>query len=857
MKKHLALFVIALSVIIVIPTHGKIEPSKKKKEPVKKEEKKPEDKFGDLVKKCKKKEGFLTFYTDTVSGKTYIEIQKSQLNQEFIYFNYIENAPVETGYHKGSFGDSKIVVFKKNYERLEIVQSNTNFYHDPSNAISKSASSNINNPILASEKIEATSLDGNKMLIDGDALLLSEKMQLVKMPAPRGGDAPLGSLSKEKSKINSIRTYTENSEIVVSYVYETSSPSIGGDAVADGRNVTVQYQHSFLSVPQNNFKPRFDDPRIGYFTTQVNDMTVASATPWRDVIHRWNLEKKNPSELLSDPIQPITFWMENTTPVEFRPIIKDAVERWSVAFEAAGFKNAIVCLQQPDDAAWDAGDIRYNVLRWTSTPAPPFGGYGPSFVNPRTGEILGADIMLEWVALTNRVYADRTFRLSNSLTEEQEQLLKEKGSRNPFLCNAAAMSNEQLIFGTNAASVLGASELEKQEIVRQMLYRLVLHEVGHTLGLTHNMRASTLHSVAEIKNIEKVNQEGLANSVMEYPAFNYQLNPNEQALYCDVKVGPYDKWVIEYGYSQALTDDVKEKERLDKITARSTEHQLAYGNDADDMRTAGRGIDPDVNIFDLSSDPVAYGAERCELVKVVLPKLKDRLITSNESYAELLQSFLIATKEYGTQTNVMTRQIGGVHYDRAFAGQGSLVKPLEPVSEVKQKEAMKALAKYAFASDVWSEAIPTFNYLLDQRRGFSQYSKSDDPKIHDRILDMQSECLNHIMHPRVHQRIIDSYMYGNTYSIDEVMFDLTQAIFESDLKGEVNTIRQNLQIEYTQRLIAMLDEKNRYDYVSQGIALAEMKRIKKLEEGNVAGSVLTKAHRAHVVQLIDNALSAK
>ena len=371
------------------------------------------------------------------------------------------------------------------------------------------------------------------------------------------------------------------------------------------------------------------------------------------------------------------------------------------------------------------------------------------------------------------------------------------------------------------------------------------------------MRASTLQSVADIKNVEKINKEGLANSVMEYPAFNYQLNPKEQALYCDVKVGPYDKWVIEDGYSQALSDEQKEKERLDKITARSIEHQLAYGNDADDMRTAGRGIDPDVNIYDLSSDPVAYGAERCELVKVVLPKLKDHLITSNESYAELLQSFLIATKEYGIQTNVMTRQIGGVHYDRAYAGQGSSVKPLEPVSEVKQKEAMKALAKYAFAADVWSEAIPTFNYLLDQRRGFGHFSNSNDPKIHDRILDMQVECLNHLLHPRVHQRIIDSYMYGNTYNIDEVMFDLTQAIFESDLKGEVNTIRQNLQIEYTRRLISMLDEKNRYDNVSQGVALAELKRIKKFEETNAAGNALTKAHRAHVVQLIDDALSAK
>ncbi|MFM7722665.1 MAG: zinc-dependent metalloprotease, partial [Bacteroidota bacterium] len=220
-------------------------------------------------------------------------------------------------------------------------------------------------------------------------------------------------------------------------------------------------------------------------------------------------------------------------------------------------------------------------------------------------------------------------------------------------------------------------------------------------------------------------------------------------------------------------------------------------------------------------------------------------------------SFLIATKEYGIQTNVMTRQVGGVHYNRAYAGQGATVKPLEPVSEVKQKEAMKALAKYAFASDVWAEAIPTFNYLLDQRRGFDHFSKNDDPKIHDRVLDMQSECLNHLMHPRVHQRIIDSYLYGNTYSIDEVMFDLTQAIFESALKGEVNTVRQNLQIEYTRRLIAMLDEKNKYDNVSQGVALSELKRIQKMEAGNIAGSSLTKAHRAHVVDLIDNALSAK
>ena len=133
--------------------------------------------------------------------------------------------------------------------------------------------------------------------------------------------------------------------------------------------------------------------------------TADDVTPYRDPIHRWNLEKKYPEQFVSVPVKPITWWIENTTPLEFRQIIKDGVESWNIAFEDAGFSNAIEVKIQPDTALWDAGDIRYNVLRWTSSPRPPWGGYGPSFVNPRTGEILGADIMLEWSYITNRIVA--------------------------------------------------------------------------------------------------------------------------------------------------------------------------------------------------------------------------------------------------------------------------------------------------------------------------------------------------------------------------------------------------------------------------------------------------------------------
>ncbi|MBM3428949.1 MAG: DUF5117 domain-containing protein, partial [Bacteroidetes bacterium] len=559
----------------------------------------------------------------------------------------------------------------------------------PNSPLSKAADANINDPVLATEKIEATSKDQSKYLIDGDALFLTEKMQLVKYPSSPGQPSALGNLSSNKTHILQINSYPENTEIKVEYVYENSSPQMGSAALEDARNISIQYQHSWLSLPVSGYQPRKDDPRVGYFSTQIDDMTTYETINYRDVIHRWRLEKKNPELAVSEPVKPITFWIENTTPYEWRPLIKEACERWNIAFEKAGFKNAVVCLEQPEDATWDAGDIRYNVLRWSSTPEPPFGGYGPSFVDPRTGEILGADIMLEFVAVINRVNAEKFFKGNSAENSFGPQ------NRNPLLCAANGITQHQMSLGSTIADAFSMGDAMKKEVARQLMYRLILHEVGHTLGLTHNMRASTLQKYEDIKNVEKVKKEGLANSIMEYPAFNYQLNEKDQAGYCDEFVGPYDWWVIEYGYSPALTDPTAEADRLKKITDRSVEHQLAYGNDADDMRSPGRGIDPDVNIYDLTSDPVAYAVDRCVMVNALVPKLKDKLVQDNESYQELIQAFNTVTNEYSIQLGIMTRQMAGVHYNRAFKGQNTQALPLTPVSLEKQKAAMKALSQYA------------------------------------------------------------------------------------------------------------------------------------------------------------------
>ena len=213
--------------------------------------------------------------------------------------------------------------------------------------------------------------------------------------------------------------------------------------------------------------------------------------------------------------------------------------------------------------------------------------------------------------------------------------------------------------------------------------------------MSHNMHASTMLSPDELKDADVVAVNGMCNSVMEYPAINFARNPEEQTLFYDDSPGPYDKWVIEYGYSVGLEDPQAEENRLAAILERSTDPLLQFGNDADDMRGTGRGINPDVNIYDLSSDPVAYASERCDLVNDLLPSLVENFASGVDSHQEVLRAYYALTGEYATQLRVMTRQIGGVRYNSATPAQLDGKAPFTPVAEADQKAAMAALRTYA------------------------------------------------------------------------------------------------------------------------------------------------------------------
>ena len=801
----------------------------------KSESKKDVKKTNDIqskTKDCTIYDGLFKIYQSKKDGKSYIEIDTSHLDNEFIYFSYFENGVTDAGAVKGRYRGSKIIKISKFYNKIDFTINNTKYFFDEKSQLSKASNTNINTPLIISEEIIAKNDGKTRFLINADNIFLNESLQQVKYSYPGGYKGfKLGNLSKSKTRYNKIRNYPENTDVIVNYYYESKYPSKrGGEAITDSRNVSVLVQHSLVKMPDENYIPRKDDTRVGFFTTKSNHMTSLDQVNYRDFINRWRLEKNDSSKEFSEPIKPIVYWIENTTPLEFRDIIKEGVERWNIAFKEAGFLNAIQVKIQPDTAEWDAGDIRYNVLRWTSSPNPPWGGYGPSFVNPRTGEILGADIMLEWSYITNRIVADNLFNDNNN--------------EDINCCTAAQFQQIENSLGLSYIKNMNLGEEMEKELVKQSLYRLVLHEVGHTLGLNHNFKASALLSTDELNNKDIVNEKGVTSSVMDYPAININKNPEEQALFFDIKPGFYDVWAIQFGYSQFSEN---EEEGISKILSRSTEKELAFANDALDMRSPGKGSDPNAMIYDLSSNQLDHSVDKINMVTNILKDLKTKYTSNNDTYEELYRSYINLVYSYYQALNIVTRQIGGVYIDLSHTDQNTDNKPFESVDKETQKKAMDIIAKYGFSNKILLQD-DLFPYLQKQRRGFNV---STDPTIHQRILRYQNYLLNHLLNSKVLLRISNSSLYGNNYKLPYYMIDLRNSIFESDMDKNISTVRQNLQVSYVNRLLSIVNPKSSYDNFAKTSAFYNLNWLKDNLDNSI-GNLQTRQHKDYLLYLIQS-----
>ena len=839
MKNLLIIIILSFSQILIAQ-----DKEKKKKKSIK-----------DLTKSSQKIDGLFPIFQDSASGELKMLVTEDQLNKDFIYFSQIADGVTEAGSFRGAYGSDVIFHIQKYYNKIEFVAPNTNFYFDADNPLSRSQEANTSHAVISSNKILAEK-DG-KFLIDVNSLFLSETLSRVK-PPKRPGASPnrfsLGSFDKGKSKVREINNYPENTNLKTEYVYKNPNVLNGGsEAVTDARYVSIQVFHSMMNMPDDGYEIRHDDPRVGYFLNFVNDMTETGTTNYRDMINRWRLVKKNPDQEVSEPVKPITWWIENSTPHEWRETIKDGVLAWNEAFEKAGFKNAMEVKVQPDDADWDAGDIRYNVLRWTSSPNPPFGGYGPSMTNPRTGEIIGADIMLEFVHFTNRVFYNKLVGdASQNMDLENESnfsIFSEHGDK--FYCSMGHLMHENLLFGKTFLEMMDASDYDLDRIEKEGLKSLIMHEVGHTIGLNHNMKASQLFSPAQLYDADFIEGKALTGSVMDYAGINLTMDKASQGQYYDMAVGPYDIWAVEFGYKPFESDSEREE-----ILSRSTDPELIFGNDADDMRSPGKAIDPRVMTGDLSNDQITYSVDRFKLVNKMMGEIVSKFSVKGNTYEDLRRAYYTLNSQAARAGDVISRFIGGVYVDRSTIGQEGGQNPYTPVSYADQKRGMNALNTYVFAPNAYKAPNGIYNLLAKQRRGFEFFSGPEDPKIHDQVLSYQTRVLAHIMHPNTLQRIIDSELYGNQYSLSQFMGDLNNAMFQVDISSDVNSFRQNLQAVYVTRLIDMINGKSsgKFKIPAKSMAIYNLEEISKWLK-KPAGNTSSVAHRNHIRHLITNALS--
>jgi len=822
---------------------GKDKKGKKDKEP----------NFDELIEKHEKIEGFMTFYRHEKTGALKWAIPKEMVGKEFVHFIKVDEGTAAAGTIRGIFGSSSIFKIERFFDRIEIRSVNTNFHFDKENAISRAKDANINSPILFTAKIKAEHKETGEILVDADKMLLSESLYQIKAPArPMPGPGPkpfgLGSLDKAATKVVDIDSYPENTDVVVEYVYKQSGAGMirsrnAAMSLTDRRSIALKWRHSFIELPENDYQPRFDDPRIGYFGERGDDMTNKdSYTPYHDMINRWHLVKQDPSAAISDPVEPIHWWIENTTPVEYREAVKRGVLAWNKAFEAAGFSNAMKVSVQPDDAEWDAGDIRYNVIRWTASPQPFFGGYGPSFSDPRTGQLLGSDIMLEYSSVARRDLFSQIYQAQGFTAQDGSEAANEQ-----------RQDSHAPIFESMQSGMAMLADVDSsygEEFTNDFIAYLTLHEVGHTLGLNHNMKASQLHNATDVHNAELTKEIGLIGSVMDYPAPNFAPNGVKQGQFYTTTPGPYDIWAIKFGYDPDLADPEKMAAHL----AKSNDPQLAFGNDADDMRSAGfSGIDPRVMIGDMSSEAVTYAKQRMERIDSIAPELKNKFAVEGSSYQGLLWATNALLREYQVQAGVAARYVGGVNVERGFVGQEGATQPYKPVDLALQDEALSLLTEKLWAPGSFAWVTELAPYLQPQRRGFDFFGGTEDPKLLETIYRVQVAPLYHIMAPNVLRRLENTSLYGNEMTTEKLLSKLTDSMFAADEGSAVSQPRQNLQRVYVENLIRLADQKGGNGQTIESAARFELESLYSSLNSFFASSD-SKAHRSLLKARIKKAL---
>jgi hypothetical protein len=560
----------------------------------------------------------------------------------------------------------------------------------------------------------------------------------------------------------------------------------------DARSLFVGVYYNFMPLPEQTMRARMADDRIGHFVTSIDDYTDdLTVTSKRHFVNRWRLEKADPAAALSAPKQPITFWLDKNIPEKYRTSISDGILLWNLAFERIGFKNAIVVKQQSQTDTFDTMDSRHASIRWVLGSDVGF-ARGPSVMDARSGEILDADIMM----------SDGFGRGARNLVSEE--FPKSAPSAHAHVhgeeCHFASGAAAELDFALDVLEARGDISMgspEAEALAQAYVRETIAHEVGHTLGLRHNFRASTVYTAAQVRDPAFTKVHGTASSVMDYVPFNIAVAGEEQGEYMNSTLGPYDYWAIEYAYKPIETEN--EAAELARIAARSTEPWLAYSSDED----AGTGAlsDPAVNHFDLGSDPLAYVQKRLTISRELWERAHKRQLKDGESYETLRRNVNSGLRQFTRAVQIATKYIGGTTTLRDHAGTGR--PTFSPVPIAEQRQALQIVTDTLFNARNF-----VFTPALLSRMGVDQTTYTTPRTLLSPtavLLTAQSAALDQLMSDVVASRVLSSTEVATSpkdvLSLNE-LYGTLQASIWSELNGasDITSFRRDLQREHVKRV---------------------------------------------------------